>query len=128
MRMTNMTSPLRKRDEKLAVYEGARKLAKWGRVLYWTGRILAILILGLAVLFAGLDREPFFQRVASVLVLGVVPAVLVWGGGFVIYNLLKDASALYDWTATALRRFSTSLGFVWNQEHNGPRARFERSY
>jgi len=101
-----MTSPFRNRDEMLAVNQGARRLAQCGRVVYWTGKIFAILLLGMAVIFAVLDSEPVFQRVASVFVLGVIPALLIWGGVFVIFNLLQEASSLYDWTATALRRFS----------------------
>jgi hypothetical protein len=53
-----------------------------------------------------------FQRVFSVLILGLAPALLIWAGAFVICNLLKKASSLYDRTATALRRLSASLGIA----------------
>jgi hypothetical protein len=114
--MTDMASPYRRKREStdvlLAISEGARKLARWGHIFYWSGVTFAIPILSMAIIFALLDREPIFQRVASVLVLGVIPALLIWGSGFIICNMLRAASALYNPTATALRRVISSLDFT----------------
>jgi len=99
--VTNMTSPFRKRDKTLPTRKGARKLAQWGHGFYWTAIVLAIVILATTIIFAVLDKEPLFQRVASVFVLGVIPAVLIWGAALVICSLLKEAGSLYNWTATA---------------------------
>jgi hypothetical protein len=96
----------------LATCEGARKLAYFGRALYCIGVSFAVLLMGFAITFAVLESEPMFQRVFSVLILGLAPALLIWAGAFVICNLLKKASSLYDRTATALRRLSASLGIA----------------
>jgi hypothetical protein len=62
----------------------------------------------MAIMFALADnREGIFQRVASVIVLGVIPALMIWGGGYIIFIILKATSAVYDWTATALQRSSS---------------------
>src|SRR5450755_3596082 len=88
--------------------DGPQELARWGRILYWTGAIFAVLILGMAIMFALADnREGIFQRAASVIVLGVIPALVIWGGGYIIFIILKATGAVYDWTATALQRSSS---------------------
>lgn len=109
--MRNMASPVRKRSGMPIISNNARRLAQWGRIAYWTGTIFSILIFGMAMLFAILDIEPIFQRVTSVLILGAIPALLVRGGAFAAYHLLKEASSHYDRTATALRWFSRRLAF-----------------
>ena len=88
--------------------DGPQELARWGRILYWTGLIFAVLIFGMAIMFAMVDnRESLFQRAASVIVLGVIPALMIWAGGYIIFMILRATSAVYDWTATALRRSSS---------------------
>ena len=93
-------------DRRPSFSGGAWKLARWGRIVYWTGVIFAVLILGIAMMFALLDKEPIFQRAASVVVLGIMPALIIWGSGFVVFIILKAASAVYGRTATALQRNS----------------------
>jgi hypothetical protein len=39
-------------DERPLISGGAWKLAKWGRILYWTGVIFAVLMVGMAIMFA----------------------------------------------------------------------------
>ena len=85
------------------------KLARWGHTLYWTGVILAVLILGTAIFLASLDREPVFQRVASVVVLGVIPALMFWGSGFIIFIILKAVSSVYERTTAKFRVVETKI-------------------
>jgi hypothetical protein len=93
-------------DKRPSISDGAWKLARWGRIVYWTGVIFAVLILGIAMMFALLDNEPIFQRAASVVVLGIVAALIIWGSGLIVFIILKAASAVYGRTATALQRSS----------------------
>lgn len=94
-----MASPAGQCDDNPGISKVARKLAEWGYTLYCTGKSIAILLVGLAMIFAVFDTEPVYLRVASVVILGAIPALLVWGGAFVIYNLLRGASSLCDRTA-----------------------------
>src|SRR6266566_2587694 len=85
------------------ISDSARKFARWSRTLYWTGVILAVLMLSMAIFLASLDREPVFQRVASVIVLGVIPALMFWGSGFVISIILKAVSSVHERTTVRFR-------------------------
>jgi hypothetical protein len=96
-------------ENRLPITDGARKLFRWGRNLYWTGVILAVSILSMAVIFAFLDSEPIFQRATSVVVLGVIPALMVWGSGLVIFIILRAASSVCDWTTAALQCARTGI-------------------
>jgi hypothetical protein len=64
-------------------------------------------MLGMAIMFALLDKEPNFQRATSVVVLGVIPALIIWGSGFIVSIILKAAGVVYGRTATALQRSSS---------------------
>jgi hypothetical protein len=90
-------------DRRPWISDGAPKLVRWGRTLYRTGVILAVLILGSAIFLASLDREPVFQRVASVVVLGAIPAIMFWGSGFIIFIVLKAVSSVYERTTARFR-------------------------
>jgi len=57
----------------------------------------------MAIFLASLDREPVFQRVASVIVLGVIPALMFWGSGFVISIILKAVSSVHERTTVRFR-------------------------
>ena len=71
-----------------------QKLARRAYLLYSTSRIIAILLLGLiTIIFALLDREPIFLRVASVLMLGAIPAVSIWVSAFVVYKLFMGVNS-----------------------------------
>jgi hypothetical protein len=106
--MTNMASArqkeARERTHSALTSDVARTLARWGRVLYWSGVVIIIPILSMAILFALLDNERLFQRVVSVLVMGVFPALLIWCSGLITCSIFKVASVVYDSAATALRR------------------------
>jgi hypothetical protein len=81
----------------------ARKLQRWSDLLYWTGAITAILMLSISVAFALLDQESVFQRIDSVLILGVLPALLIRGGVFVTCVALRGAISLTDQYAADLK-------------------------
>jgi hypothetical protein len=74
----------------------ARKLQRWSDSLYWAGAISAFSMLGISVAFALLDQESIFQRIDSVLILGVLPALLIRGGVFVTCLALRGAISLTD--------------------------------
>jgi hypothetical protein len=91
----------------LAVSKKQQKLARRGYVLYWTGRITAILLLAaIIIIFAILDSEPIFQRVASVLILGAMPALSIWIGASVVYKLLNGSELIGQRSPTLLAHFA----------------------
>ena len=81
----------------------ARKLQRWSDSLYWTGAISAFSMLGISLVFALLDQESIFQRIDSVLILGVLPALLIRGSVFVTCVALRGAISLTDQYAADLK-------------------------
>jgi hypothetical protein len=99
-----MTSRFPSRDDSPAVPRPAAQLARWNRRLRRAGVGFATLILAAATAFALIDVEPVFQRAASVIILGIIPASLTWLGTALICRMLTEASLLFDSTATVVRR------------------------
>lgn len=86
-----------------------QKLTRCCRTLRRFGAILALLLLSLAFLFTFLDQEPISQRTASFIVLGFIPAMLIWMTVWLLNILLREVLLFYDWLERVSRSFSASL-------------------
>ena len=85
----------RANQENVAAPQVPEQLADRDHLLYRPGRAIAILILVTAAVLALIDSEPIFQRTTTVIILGIIPASLIWVGTIVIHRTLRDISAVY---------------------------------
>jgi hypothetical protein len=102
----------RENQGNVAALQVPEKLADWGHLVYRPGRAIAILILVTAAVLALIDGEPLFQRTTTVIILGIIPASLIWVGTIVVYRALRDISAVYRSTSMILRRHLRKLVHV----------------
>lgn len=90
----------------------AGALAQSGTFIHGLSLAITIILLAASGIFAYSINEPPFQRVASVLVLGIGPAFLVYATGFITARMLRTASKLYDPVAYRVWQVAAWLGDI----------------
>ena len=71
-------------------------LFQWGRVSHWVGLIAGALCLLASGAFAGLVHEPLWQRLLTLLIFGVAPAIALFSVGRLIFYILRAGAAICD--------------------------------
>jgi hypothetical protein len=80
----------------------AAALIRWAGVAYWLGMGAAVLPVVLAMTYVGLAAEPLWQRLMTLVVVGLVPAVGCILAGILLHGALKVASRVIDRVIAAL--------------------------
>jgi hypothetical protein len=87
----------------------AAALKRWGGVSCRLGLLTAVIPLVAAVAFVVLVAEPLWQRLMTLVVVGLVPAIAVVVAGFLLGGVLSVASRLADPVAALIWKLTAPL-------------------
>lgn len=75
---------------------GAQRVAQLGQSLSLLGAGVAVLLIGIGIMFACLINEPIYHRVGSAMILGVLPGLVAYAVGRLLRRCLMALSLMYD--------------------------------
>jgi len=82
-------------DKAPSRYSASGKIfARWARILYGAGCAFALILLLLSLILATLGQEAAFQRIGSIVILGLIPAAAAYMTGCLFRAALNAAAQL----------------------------------